>query len=510
MEYLSEGFAAISGYSVADIMEFKKITYNDIIHPDYREYLWERWQDLLAINSPLEEEYPIVTKNGETRWVWERGRGVYDDNESLIYLEGFIADITERKRNEQIQKMLYDISTAVLTTNNLEELIENIRKQLGNLLDTSNFYVAFYDEITGMFYTPHAVDQKDNMSAWPAEKSLTGYLIRQKKALLISEEEYLSLVDSGEIKIIGTPAKLWLGVPLQEDEMIIGAFVVQSYDNPNAYTTKDVEMLEFISHQISLFVQRKRAEGKLKNALAKAEESDRLKSAFLATMNHELRTPLNHILGFSELILSGVMPEDNQSFASSIHMSGKNLLSIVEDVFDLALAEQSNVKLRLQTFCLMDQFMENKSSFDHILQSSGKAEQIQLVFKPDKRLLSMYLTVDRGKVNQVLVNLFKNAVKFTNSGTIEFGYQSKEPDKLTFFIKDTGIGIPEVKQSLIFDFFRQGDDSPTRVYGGAGIGLAIALKITRILKGELSVVSKVDHGSTFYLTVPVELADVNN
>lgn len=509
MEYLSEGFAAITGYSVADIIELKNITYNDIIHPDYREYLWEKWQDLLALNFPLEEEYQIVTKSGEIRWVWERGRGIYDDNESLIYLEGFISDITERKRNEQIQKMLYDISTAVLTTHNLEEFIENIREQLCNLLDASNFYVAFYDEITGTFYTPHAVDQKDILSTWRAEKSLTGYLIKQKKALLISEEEFLSLVDRGEIEVIGTPAKLWLGVPLHEEEKIIGAFVVQSYDNPNAYTTKDLEMFEFISHQISLFVQRKRAEGKLKTALAKAEESDRLKSAFLATMNHELRTPLNHILGFSELILSGVMPEDNQSFASSIHASGKNLLSIVEDVFDLALAEQSNVKLRLQTFCLMDQFMENKSSFDQILQSSGKAEQIQLIFKPDKRLLSMYLTVDRSKVNQILVNLFKNAVKFTNSGTIEFGYQSKEPEKLTFFIKDTGIGIPEEKQSVIFDFFRQGDDSPTRIYGGIGIGLAIALKITKILKGELSVVSRADHGSIFYLTVPVELADVN-
>lgn len=509
MEYLSEGFATITGYSVDDIMEFKKLTFNDIIHPDYRNYLWEQWQILLALKSPMEEEYPIITKSGETRWVWERGRGIFNDDANLIYLEGFITDITDRKRAEQIQKVLYDISTAVLTTQNLGELVEIIRNQLGNLLDTRNFYVAFYDEATDMFYTPHAVDEMDNVESWPAEKSLTGYLIKQKKALLVSAEDTLNLMAAGEIHMVGSPSKLWLGVPLHEEEKIFGAFVVQSYDNPNAYTSKDVEMLEFISHQISLFVQRKRAEVEIKAALIKAEESDRLKSAFLATMNHELRTPLNHILGFSELILSGVMPEENQSFASSIYASGKNLLAIVEDVFDLALAEQANVKLRLQTFRLMDQFMENKSSFDHILQSSGKAEQIQLIFKPDTHLLSMYLTVDRSKVNQVLINLFKNAVKFTNTGTIEFGYQSNEPGKLTFFIKDTGIGIPKEKQALIFDFFRQGDDSPTRVYGGIGIGLAICQKIATILKGELSVTSEPDNGSAFYLTVPVEFADVS-
>ena len=510
MEYLSEGFSAITGYSVEDIMEFKKLTFNDIIHPDYRRYLQEQWQVLLADKLPLEEEYPIITKNGETRWVWERGRGIYNDDDSLIYLEGFIADITDRKRSEQIQKVLYYISTAVLTTKNLGELVEIIRNQLGNLLDTRNFYVAFYDEANGMFYTPHAVDEMDNLESWPAEKSMTGYLIKQNKALLVSEEDALKLMAAGEIHMVGSPSKLWLGVPLHEEEKIIGAFVVQSYDNPNAYSSKDVEMLEFISHQISLFVQRKRSEGEIKAALIKAEESDRLKSAFLATMNHELRTPLNHILGFSELILSGVMPEENQSFASSIHASGKNLLAIIEDVFDLALAEQANVKLRLQTFRLMDQFMENKSSFDQILQSSGKADLIQLIFKPDTHLLSMYLTVDRSKVNQVLINLFKNAVKFTNDGSIEFGYQSNAPGKLTFFIKDTGIGIPKEKQTLIFEFFRQGDDSPTRVYGGIGIGLAICQKIATILKGELSVISEPNKGSAFYLTVPVELADVSD
>jgi len=510
MEYLSDGFTKITGYCVDDIMELKSLTYNDIIHPDYRKYLWDQWQELLKLKLPLEEEYPITTKSGEIKWVWERGRGIFNDDGSLIYLEGFVADITERKRVEQIQKVLYDISTAVLTTQNLGELIEIIRYELGNLLDTSNFYVAFYDEVKGMFYTPHAVDQMDNLESWPADKSLTGYLIKHNKALLISAPEVLTLVENGEIEVIGTPSTLWLGVPLHEEEKIIGAFVVQSYDNPNAYTKKDVEMLEFISHQISLFVQRKKAEGELKLALIKAEESDRLKSAFLATMNHELRTPLNHILGFSELILSGVMPEDNQSFATSIYTSGKNLLAIVEDVFDLALAEQTNVKLRLQTFRLMDQFMENKSSFDQILQSSGKAEQIQLVYKPDTRLLAMYITVDRSKVNQILINLFKNAVKFTNAGTIEFGYQINTPGRLTFFIKDTGIGIAVEKQSMIFDFFRQVDDSRTRIYGGIGIGLSIALKIAKILKGELSVISEPDKGSAFYLTVPVELANVND
>ncbi len=508
MEYLSEGFSTITGYSIEDIMELRNITFGEIVHPDYREHLWEQFQNSFGRGTLQEEEYPIITKNGETRWVWERGRDVFNEEGNLLYLEGFISDITEKKHIEQVQKVLYDISTAVLTTQNLEELVEIIRLQLGKLLDTSHFYVALYEETTGLLHSPYSDKPSDIPLSWPAARSLTGYLIAQKKALLLSEKELADLAKDGTIEVYGTPAKLWLGVPLHQDERIFGAFVVQSYDNPNAFSAKDLEMLEFISHQISLFILQKRSEGELQSALIKAEESNQLKSAFLAMMNHELRTPLTHILGFSELIMSGVSPEDNVSFASSIQSSGQSLLSIIEGVFDLALVEQTKIKLSKQTFSLMDHFMENKASFDHILRTSTKHEHIQLIFRPEAHWLSSFVTADRSKINQVLTNLFKNAVKFTHTGTIEFGFKIENESNLMYYVKDTGIGIPLEKQSVIFDYFRQGDDSYTRVYGGIGIGLAISRKIAKILKGELRVESVPGQGSTFSLTIPVELSYV--
>jgi len=239
----------------------------------------------------------------------------------------------------------------------------------------------------------------------------------------------------------------------------------------------------------------------------KAVESDRLKSAFLATMNHELRTPLNHILGFSDLILGGVKPEVVIDYAKKIQESGKSLLSIIEDIFELALVEQADIKLRKQTFSLSDLFVENKASFDNILASSGKDEQIALIYKADKEFISKNITSDRSKINQVLINLFKNSVKFTDTGSIEFGFKMLKDNKLRFYIKDTGIGIPPDKQSIIFDWFRQGDDSHSRLYGGVGIGLALSRKIAQVLKGELTVESESGSGSTFFFTLPVELAD---
>jgi signal transduction histidine kinase len=251
----------------------------------------------------------------------------------------------------------------------------------------------------------------------------------------------------------------------------------------------------------------KKTQQQLIEAKEKAQESDRLKSSFLATVNHELRTPLNHILGFSELIKSGVDPDDAKSFANDILTSGKNLLAIIEDVFDLALAEEDKIKIRKQSFRLMDQFMENKSSFETILKSSGKEDQITLIFKPENKSLLGYYIADKNKINQVLTHLFKNAIKFTGSGTIEIGFRVQNINQLIYYIKDTGIGIPKEKLSVIFDFFRQGDDSLTREYGGLGIGLAISLRISRLLNGSLTVESEQDKGSTFYFTVPVEVSE---
>ncbi len=251
----------------------------------------------------------------------------------------------------------------------------------------------------------------------------------------------------------------------------------------------------------------KKTQRELIEAKEKAQESDRLKSAFLATVNHELRTPLNHIIGFSELIKSGVESSDARSFANDIQTSGKNLLNIIEDVFDLALAEEAKIKIRKQSFRMMDQFLENKSSFENILQSSGKDDQITLIFKPENKSLPRYYIADKSKINQVLVHLFKNAIKFTGRGTIEVGFKVDDNSQLIYYIKDTGIGIPEEKLSVIFDFFRQGDDTLTRAYGGLGIGLAISLRISRLLNGSLTVESEQDKGSTFYFSVPVELSE---
>ncbi len=250
---------------------------------------------------------------------------------------------------------------------------------------------------------------------------------------------------------------------------------------------------------------RKKSEDELINAKEKAEESNRLKSAFLATTNHELRTPLHAIIGFSDLILNSQDNKDIKEFAEIINKNGNSLLKMIEDIFDLALAEQSEIKVRKQTFRCLDHFFDNKVILEEILVNSGKHDSISLFFNPDTSIMSNYITADRNKINQVLINLFKNAVKFTQSGKIEFGFSMVENNMITYYVRDTGIGIPKEKQEIIFDFFRQVDDSHTRAFGGVGIGLAISKRITEIMHGSLTIDPNQENGCTFYFTVPVEI-----
>jgi len=155
----------------------------------------------------------------------------------------------------------------------------------------------------------------------------------------------------------------------------------------------------------------------------------------------------------------------------------------------------------------MDHFTEIKESFESILHTSAKDEQIELVFKPDTKLPFCHIISDPNKINKVLDNLFKNAVKFTQKGIIEFGSEIIDESTLMFYIRDTGIGIPKEKQSIIFDLFRQVDDSFSRSYGGLGIGLPISMKITSVLQGELSFESEPGKGSTFCFFMPVEFSN---
>ncbi|MBN1821993.1 MAG: PAS domain S-box protein [Prolixibacteraceae bacterium] len=175
-----------------------------------------------------------------------------------------VLDITKRKRSDFIKDIVYNISNAANLAPDISDFIKTIQAELAKKIEISNFYVAFYDKLTDTISTPYVIDEEDNITTWPAEKSLTGYVIKNHKPIFITKNEILELKETNEIDLIGTVSEAWIGVPLINGNEVIGALVVQDYKNQNAFSQEDFEMLQFISNQICISINRIKNEEKIR------------------------------------------------------------------------------------------------------------------------------------------------------------------------------------------------------------------------------------------------------
>ncbi|UCE17893.1 MAG: PAS domain S-box protein [Gemmatimonadota bacterium] len=185
---------------------------------------------------------------------------------------GIYRDITDRVRTEKIQRVLYQISNAANTTEDLTKLYKSIHHVLGTVLDTTNFFIALYDRDNDVISLPYFINEKDSYTSFPAGKSLISYVISQDASLLLTEEDIRKLKHTGEVEEVGAPAKVWVGVPLRVGQDVVGAVGVQSYRDVSRYTEKHLEILEFVSDQIALAIQFKQKEEGLRLEKAYLEQ----------------------------------------------------------------------------------------------------------------------------------------------------------------------------------------------------------------------------------------------
>jgi signal transduction histidine kinase len=238
----------------------------------------------------------------------------------------------------------------------------------------------------------------------------------------------------------------------------------------------------------------------------KAEESDRLKSAFLANMSHEIRTPMNGILGFVGLLEESTLTREKyQLYLNFIKKSSERLLSTINDIIEISKIESKQVVLQAAEFDVSEsmQFL-----FGFFKPETAKKGLEFLYVNPFKNK-TIYFYTDKNKLESILTNFLKNALKFTDNGFVEFGLKDEDAHFI-FYVKDSGAGIDKSKISRIFERFTQGDIKITRPYEGSGLGLSIAKAYAELLGGEIGVDSVKGKGSTFYLKIKKELVLKSN
>ncbi len=278
---------------------------------------------------------------------------------------------------------------------------------------------------------------------------------------------------------------------------------------PDTYfRCKGIKIDNSISNAISFIIiigdvsKRKLTEHELIKAKEKAEESDKLKTAFLTSMSHEIRTPMNHIIGFMDLLKDPELPQnEREEYSQIIYDSGQVLLRLIDDIIDIAKIESGQMRINHTTFLLNDYLRTLYRKYGEIKNKSGK-QHIDFKLNIPEKEQNIIAKTDQIRLQQIIGNLLDNAFKFIEEGSITFGYRMVQHDSLLFYVKDTGPGIPADKHELIFKRFRQLDYSLTKRHGGTGLGLAITKGLIELMKGKIWLESDEGQGTAFYFTLP--------
>ncbi len=462
--------------------------------------------DYLALKNEREVRDTIrKDKSGRSIHVSLVATSIIINNEVVAHL-GIYRDITTERKNQLLQEILFNISTAALKQYDIKDIYPVIVDELNKIWDTNNFFIALYDNTSETLSLPFFTDEKDNFYEIPTKKTITGWVINNNKSVLLKENDLKILEESGDIDLVGTPCKVWMGVPMKVDNKIIGVICLQDYNDEDKFSQEDLHVLDFIANQIAIAIQRRMMLDSLIIARKNAEDAAQAKQLFMSTMSHEIRTPLNEVIGITNLLLQGNPREDQMDFIKTLKFSGNHLLTLVNDVLDYNKMESGKIVFEQTQFNLSD-------FLDEILRSysfRSKAKNLSFDIKIDKEL-PVEVIGDSIRLNQILSNLLSNALKFTNQGsilvTVNEIKRSNNQSEMKFSVIDSGIGIPKDQHLTIFDSFTQAAPDTTRHFGGTGLGLAICKKLIELQGGTITVESEPDKGSTFSFTISLGIAE---
>lgn len=502
----NDNLETITGYSADEIRG---------MHP--LDFFKDKDRDRVA--ARIQEVFEKGTATVEAELVAESGKaipyyftGLCSVIEESTYVVGAGFDIAELKRGQMVQSALFKISEATNLSGDLRELLRTIHKVLGTLIDTTNFYVALYDETTNLYSFPYNVDQYDGVDFAPEElkKSLTDYVRRSGRALLADEATHRMLEEAGEAELVGTPSKIWLGVPLKTPDAVIGVVAVQSYSDPDTYSEADLDLLTFVSGHIAMAIERKSAEVQKQSLQEKLERAQRMESLGILAggVAHDLNNMLGPLVGYPELILRQL--NEDSPFKERVMRIGKAATDAAEVIQDLlCLARRGRYEMHpVDLNNVIEGYLESPS----FAKLASGHPSIDLDLKLDESIAKIQGSL--AHLSKVIMNLVFNAFDAMPEGgrlTIETsqhyvdrlpgGYDKVEGgDYVLICVRDTGSGIAPADVEKIFEPYYSRKSMGT---SGSGLGLAVVYGIVKDHHGYYDIATSLGDGTEFTVFLPV-------
>ncbi len=460
---VNPAFCRMTGYLEE---ELKTLSFTSFILPDHSV------EDKVSLKQLIDGEIPVfhsekryLCKDRSVIWGSTTMSVIRDNIDDIKYFIAMVEDITMRKQAEAELEKSFSLIKATL-----ESTADGIL-----VVSNDGRIVQYNHKFLEMWRIPSGVMESGD------DEKVIGFVMDQ----LVAPEEFVSLVRQHYSNHEEAASELLL---------FKDGRVFERYSQPQKIAGKSVGRVWSFRD----ITEMKKAEADIIAAKEKAEESDRLKTAFLHNVSHEIRTPMNAIIGFSALLNEpDITDDERRQFIDIIFNSGSQLLSIINDIVDIANIESGQVKFNMREMNLNVTLRNLGEQFSYKEQDEGLSIKLTTGLSDEESVI----VTDSTKLIQVLSNLISNAIKFTKEGHIDFGYQLKN-GSLEFFVRDTGIGIPQEHHDRIFERFFQVDNVVSRKFGGTGLGLSICKAYVEILGGKIWLHSRPGEGTVFYFTIP--------
>jgi PAS domain S-box-containing protein len=468
-------------------------------------------RETLVKNEATQLEYE-QTVAGEVYWFLANLTKLDENNVFWV-----ARDITERKKSEE----------AIRRRNEYLAVSAEIGKLVTSTLDLNSIFTRTVKLISERFDMHHVaifiVEETGFNAVLREATGLAGAEMKiNRHTVTVNNESIIGKVTTNGLSVVVNdvrkdPAykfnpmlpetKSEAAIPLRIGNRTIGVVDLQS-KFIDAFTEDEISVLQTLADQVAIAIDNARSFELSQEAVKEMREIDRVKSQFLANMSHELRTPLNSIIGFSRVILKGIdgpVTELQQQDLSAIYNSGQHLLSLINDILDLAKIEAGKMELAFDEVNMADVTNSVISTMSGLVKD--KPIELKRIIEPDLPTVR----ADAIRIRQVMINLLSNAAKFTDEGdiTVHVGVRPGPSGRLELQVNvtDSGAGISKEDQAKLFQAFSQVDDSPTRKTGGTGLGLSICQNLVSMHGGRIWVDSEVGHGSTFSFTLPIYRKD---
>jgi PAS domain S-box-containing protein len=458
MLFISDAVERLSGWPPRAFLEGEK-AFAELIHIDDTERVNELVRLALWEGESYYVEYRITRRDGDERWVSETGTGVRDESGAIAWIDGVIIDNTEAKlRNAEFESIVNAIGRALAM----------VEFDLGgHILNANENFLA----LTGY--------RLDELRGHHHEVLCDPEEVRSDAYRRLWENLRQGRFTSGEFRRLGKQGQtIW---------------IQGSYNPIFAPDGTPYKVIKFATD----LSERHAMEQNLREAKTAAEQATAAKSSFLANMSHEIRTPMNAIIGFTDVLLGDALEDKQRRHLKTVRNSARSLLSLLNDILDTAKLERGAFELEIADFSLRELCMQVLASLRINAQKKNLAldldypEEVPEFFKGDSL-----------RLQQVMLNLLGNAIKFTERGSVELKV-GIEQGEVHLVVSDTGIGIAEDRLERIFDPFAQADASMTRRFGGTGLGTTIARQLVELMNGRIAVESTLGVGSRFHVHVPL-------